>query len=216
MLLMIDNYDSFVFNILHWTSYPADDICVLRNDDPRLARLKPSDVSAVIVSPGPMSPSEAKYSNDIIKNFGEAGIPVLGICLGHQCIGHLYGCKVVRHPQPAHGKQSQVRLKESRLFAELPPTIDVARYHSLHIQTEGFNHDDLKITATMDDGTIMAVEHRDFPIYGVQFHPESVLTGAPGKKILSNFLAISGLNESAQHIQKLSPCARERRGHYAD
>lgn len=215
MLLVIDNYDSFVFNILHWIEYPVSNIKVLRNDDEILKKINPYEVSAVIVSPGPMSPSEAGYTNDIIKNFGEAGIPILGICLGHQCIGHIYGCKVVRHPHPTHGKQSKVSLMNSPLFKGLTQTIDVARYHSLHIQEEGFNHNHLNITATMDDGTIMAIEHRDFPIYGVQFHPESVLTGSPGKKILSNFLIIAELIKVARQGQESHKNACKNRGYYA-
>jgi anthranilate synthase component 2/para-aminobenzoate synthetase component 2 len=191
MLLLIDNYDSFVYNILHWVDHPASDIQVYRNDAPELDELNTSDVSAVIISPGPMSPNEAAYSNKAIRLFGEAGVPVLGICLGHQCIGQVYGCKVERHPSPTHGKESRVRLKDSAIFSDLPETITVGRYHSLHIPLDGFNHDQLKIISSMEDGTVMAVEHRDHPIYGVQFHPESVLTGNHGRSILNNFLSLA-------------------------
>lgn len=193
MLLIIDNYDSFVFNILQWIDYPAHQIKVYRNDDALLKQLKPDDFDAVIISPGPMSPSEAEFSNSAIRLFGEAGVPVLGICLGHQCIAHVYDCRVERHPQPAHGKVGVVALQSSPLFVDLPETISVGRYHSLHVPLSGFNHQSLKIIATLGDGTVMGVEHRHCPIYGVQFHPESILTGEPGKKILSNFLTLAGL-----------------------
>ncbi|KWV84426.1 MULTISPECIES: anthranilate synthase component II [Pseudomonas] len=193
MLLIIDNYDSFVFNILQWLDYPADQIKVLRNDDVSLKQLTVADVEAVIISPGPMSPGEAGYSNEAVRLFGESGIPVLGICLGHQCIGHVYGCVVGRHPRPAHGKEAIVELQRSALFNGLPERITVGRYHSLHVEMHSVDHPQLKVTATLDDGTVMALEHRHYPIYGVQFHPESVLTGAPGKTVLSNFLTIAGL-----------------------
>lgn len=193
MLLIIDNYDSFVFNILQWIDYPANQIKVYRNDNALIKQLKPGDFDAVIISPGPMSPSEAGLSNSAIQLLGEAGVPILGICLGHQCIAHVYDCRVERHPQPAHGKEGIVALQSSPLFVDLPETINVGRYHSLHVPLSDFNHQSLKITATLDDGTVMAVEHRHYPVYGVQFHPESILTGEPGKKILSNFLAIAGL-----------------------
>lgn len=198
MLLIIDNYDSFVFNILQWLDYPADQIKVVRNDDVSLEQLSVADVDAVIISPGPMAPAQAGYSNRAIRRFGEFGVPVLGICLGHQCIGHVYDCVVGRHPRPAHGKEASVVLQRSPLFTGLPERITVGRYHSLHVAPPGTDHPQLKVTATLDDGTVMALEHRHYPIYGVQFHPEPVLTGAPGKTILSNFLTIAGLRPRAQ------------------
>lgn len=193
MLLLIDNYDSFVFNIVHSLDYPLDKISVHRNDDPCLQQLKPENVSAVIISPGPMSPREANFSNTAIRRFGEALVPVLGICLGHQCIAYVHDCAVTRHPQPTHGRDSLVSLQASPLFSGLPSSIRVGRYHSLHVPLAGLNHQQLKVTASLDDGTVMALEHRRLPVYGVQFHPESVLSGAHGRQILSNFLGIAGL-----------------------
>lgn len=195
MLLLIDNYDSFVYNIVHWINYPEEKILVRRNDEIRVREIEDNpDIRAVILSPGPMGPNEAGVSNAVIHKLGSRGVPTLGICLGHQCIGHVYGCRVERHAMPTHGKQSAVQLKPSPLFDGLGDSITVGRYHSLHVSADEFNHDELEITATLDDGTVMALQHKRYPIYGVQFHPESVLTGAPGRAILNNFVKAAGLH----------------------
>lgn len=188
MLLIVDNYDSFVYNVIHWIEYDASKIWVERNDRLRLEDVERRGVRAIILSPGPMGPAESGVSNDIIRTYGPT-IPILGICLGHQCIGHVFGCRVTRHGDPTHGKKSLISLQPSPLYEHLGTKTYAGRYHSLHISRESFAHDQLAVNATLDDGTIMGVEHRKYPIYGVQFHPESVLTGDAGKTLLRNFVS---------------------------
>jgi anthranilate synthase/aminodeoxychorismate synthase-like glutamine amidotransferase len=191
MIILIDNYDSFVYNIIQWIPVPRSNILVCRNDKINIHDIEKNEsIEGIIISPGPMSPAEAGLSNQIIDRLGRRNIPILGICLGHQCIGEVFGCKVARHRTPMHGRQSEIRLNASALFEGLSDSIIVGRYHSLEVQLNEFNHDELKITAYGDDGTVMAIEHRSHPIYGVQFHPESVLTGSAGKRILKNFTDI--------------------------
>ena len=194
MLLLIDNYDSFVYNIYHWIAVPESAIRVVRNDIATAEQLLADNtVTAIILSPGPMGPGEAGVSNDLVRLAAERKIPLLGICLGHQCIGQVFGCQITRHPIPTHGKPSEVTLLRHPLFENLPERISAGRYHSLEISRDKFNHSDLEITAQLDDNTIMGVQHRFSPIYGVQFHPESVLTGEHGRTILNNFARMSGL-----------------------
>ena len=202
MLVIIDNYDSFVYNIVHWIDVPEDYITVIRNDAFSVEDMfRAGDVRGIILSPGPMGPDSAGISNDLIMLAAQTRIPVLGICLGHQSIGHAFGCKIERHPIPTHGKPSEIKLGESEIFAGLPPVIAAGRYHSLCVSEHGFNHYDLKITARLLDGTIMGIEHRSFPIFGVQFHPESILTGEPGRQILRNFAKLAQL-----HIAQSEGC----------
>lgn len=194
MLLLIDNYDSFVYNIYHWIAVPESAIRVVRNDIATAEQLLADNtVTTIILSPGPMGPDEAGISNDLVRLAAERKIPLLGICLGHQCIGQVFGCQITRHPIPTHGKPSEVTLSRHPLFKNLPERISAGRYHSLEINRNGFNDEVLEITARLDDGTIMGVQHRAYPIYGVQFHPESVLTGEHGRTILNNFARLSGL-----------------------
>lgn len=191
MILLIDNYDSFVYNIIHWIPVSSSDILVARNDKINIDEIEHDDrIEGVIISPGPMGPAEAGLSKDVIERLGKRDIPILGICLGHQCIGEVFGCTVARHRTPMHGQQSEVQLQSSRLFDGLSSKITAGRYHSLEVRTENFNHQELKITAYTDEGTVMALQHHRHPIYGVQFHPESVLTGESGRKILENFTGI--------------------------
>jgi anthranilate synthase component 2 len=188
LLLIIDNYDSFVYNIVQTIDYPEEFIKIVRNDQFTLSDIAKWQISHIIISPGPMSPSESGLSNDVIKHYGNK-IPILGICLGHQCIGHSFNCKVDKHPIPTHGRHSTIKLDQSsKLFKNLPQEINVARYHSLFVEQVDFNHEDLLITSNSLDGTIMSIEHKKYPIYGVQFHPESILTGSNGKQILKNFI----------------------------
>lgn len=192
MLLLVDNYDSFVYNILHWIPVDESDIVIRRNDEVAVSDLDvDGSITGVIISPGPMSPGEAGVSNEIIRVLGTRGVTILGICLGHQCIGHVFGCRVERHPQPTHGKKSPINLEPVPLFAGLGRRVEGGRYHSLHVSEQGFNHDELEVTARLDDGTIMGVRHRRLPIHGVQFHPESVLTGEFGKRVLRNFVLLA-------------------------
>ncbi|PWB72940.1 aminodeoxychorismate/anthranilate synthase component II, partial [candidate division GN15 bacterium] len=194
MLLLIDNYDSFVYNIYHWIDLPEDRIRVARNDTTSAEQLLADhSVKAIILSPGPMGPDKAGISNDLVRLAAERSIPLLGICLGFQCVGQVFGCKIAQHPIPTHGKPSEVELSPNPLFDNLPPRITAGRYHSLEVSRDGFNHDDLGIIARLDDSTIMGVQHRKHPIYGLQFHPESVLTGDNGRTILNNFARLSGL-----------------------
>lgn len=193
MLFIIDNYDSFVYNILHCLEYPERHIVVRRNDRFRLDEPERLGARAIVISPGPMSPHESGLSNEVIRRYG-ATTPILGICLGHQCIGQVFGCRVVRHGSPTHGRKSPVRLLRSRLYEGLESQIEAGRYHSLCLSREGFDPRELRVNAELEDGTIMGIEHREYPVYGVQFHPESILTGAPGKRILRNFVSgIAGL-----------------------
>lgn len=187
MLLIVDNYDSFVHNIFHFVDYPASKIIIRRNDKFQLDDIERWCITHIIISPGPMTPKESGLSNDLILKYGKH-IPILGICLGHQCIGHVFNSIVGKHPQPTHGQKSKVYLKESVIFQRLPRVVEAGRYHSLYISRENFNDQDLEVISYLEDGTIMGVQHRRYPIYGIQFHPESILTGENGKVILNNFM----------------------------
>lgn len=162
---------------------------VKRNDKFSLEDIEKWDITHIIISPGPMSPKEAGMSNKVITHFG-GKLPILGICLGHQCIGYVSNCLIGQHPNPTHGNKSEVFLSESKLFNKLPKQIEAGRYHSLYISRQDFNHDEFNITGELKDGTIMAIEHKIKPIFGVQFHPESILTGEYGKQILKNFVTM--------------------------
>lgn len=190
MVLIIDNYDSFVYNILHYMNKPSENFLVLRNDDFTIDSLKAYDIKAIVISPGPMSPNEAGLSNSIIKCFYNR-VPILGICLGHQCIGSVFGCTVEQYYDIKHGEASKINLRNSIIYEGLSSEIVAARYHSLYIASASFNDADLKVNAFLDDGTIMGIEHRKYPVFGVQFHPESILTGVNGARILNNFLNLS-------------------------
>lgn len=187
MLLIIDNYDSFVYNIVQNIDYPCNQIIVERNDKISIEDIRKLQPKAIIISPGPMGTSQAGISKEVIKNF-YTDIPILGICLGHQCIGDVFGYNVEKCDNPIHGKKSPIHLKKSLLFKGLDSTIDAARYHSLYIKKDSDSYSPLKTIAYLDDGMIMGVEHEDYPTYGVQFHPESILSGDNGIKILYNFI----------------------------
>jgi anthranilate synthase/aminodeoxychorismate synthase-like glutamine amidotransferase len=193
-ILIVDNYDSFVYNIVHWLTIPQSRIRVSRNDAISLEEIANSpEIAGIIISPGPMGPADTGISNAMIAALAPTGIPILGICLGHQCIGHVYGARVERHPKPMHGKASLVRLDEyDPLFEGLPIDLLVGRYHSLHVVDKGLEACGLKVTArNLEDGTVMALRHRRWPVFGVQFHPESILTGEAGRRILDNFAALA-------------------------
>lgn len=188
MIVLIDNYDSFTYNLVQYLGEFEQDIRVFRNDaiDPDgVAELAPNHV---VISPGPCTPTEAGQSSAIIAELGKT-TPILGVCLGHQCIGEVYGGKVVRADRIMHGKVSAIRHTDDELFAEVSNPFEATRYHSLIIERESCPRD-LAITAETDTGEIMAVRHRELPVFGVQFHPESILTGH-GKTILRNFLSRS-------------------------
>ena len=186
---MLFRSDSFTYNIFHWLDTSEKNISICRNDEITISKIIEMDVSHIIISPGPMGPNDAGISCEMIRHFKDE-IPILGICLGHQCIAEVFGCKVLKHPKPTHGKKSKVNLKESTIYRSLDKTITAARYHSLHVSKDQFNYNDLKINASLNDGTIMGIEYKTSPVFGLQFHPESILTGYVGRKIMNNFLAI--------------------------
>ena len=188
MLLLIDNYDSFTFNLAQYLGEIGADIEVARNDQIDLKTIEAKQPDHIVISPGPRTPAEAGLSTEIIRRFGPS-IPTLGVCLGHQCIGAAYGGVVERAPHLMHGKPSMIRHDGSDLFRDVPNPFEATRYHSLIVGDEDFPSC-LEKTAWADDGLLMGLRHRQYPIWGLQFHPESILTGE-GKKILRNFLEIS-------------------------
>ncbi len=188
-VLVIDNYDSFVYNLVQYLGELDADPVVHRHDQVTLTELEALAPDAVLVSPGPGRPEDAGVSNDAIRVFGERGVPVLGVCLGHQCIGQLYGGDVVRAPRVMHGKTSTITHDGAGVFAGLPNPITATRYHSLVVERDSVPAA-LMVTAESEDGLVMGLRHRDLPIEGVQFHPESILTES-GHALLGNFLAAS-------------------------
>ena len=186
MIVLIDNYDSFSYNLYQLIGALEPDIRVIRNDALTVAEIEALKPQAIVISPGPGRPAEAGRCIEVIQTLGSR-IPILGVCLGHQAICEAYGASISYAKKLMHGKQSDVRLDPScPLFSGLPEVVPVARYHSL-AALEATMPDCLKITARTEDGEIMAVAHREFPVYGMQFHPESILT-PNGEKMLKNFL----------------------------
>lgn len=191
MLLVIDNYDSFTYNLVQYFGELGAELMVRRNDEitiDEIAALKPE---RICISPGPCTPKEAGISNDVIRTFGEK-TPILGVCLGHQCIGDVFGGEVVRAGRLMHGKTSPILHNGEGVFAGLPNPFEATRYHSLLVRRETFPAA-LQITAETAEKEIMGLRHREFPIHGVQFHPESILT-MEGKKLLQNFLNLGSKN----------------------
>ena len=185
MLLMIDNYDSFTYNLYQYLSELGAEVEVARNDKISLEEIKEISPEGIIISPGPSTPLEAGISNDVIRRFGPI-IPILGVCLGHQCIGYVYGAKVGRAGEIRHGKTSMVSHQGAGVLVGLPNPFQAIRYHSLVVYPETIP-DTLEVTAQTDNGLIMGLRHKEFPVEGVQFHPESILT-PDGKHLLQNFL----------------------------
>jgi anthranilate synthase/aminodeoxychorismate synthase-like glutamine amidotransferase len=186
MLLLIDNYDSFTYNLAQYFGELGCDHLVKRNDEVSLDEISVLAPERICISPGPCTPREAGISKDIILRFG-AKIPILGVCLGHQCIAEAYGGKIVRAAGLVHGKSSTIRHNGKGLFFDLPTPFDAGRYHSLVVERSSLPGC-LEIVAESEDGEIMALHHREFPVHGIQFHPESVLT-RDGKQILARFLS---------------------------
>jgi anthranilate synthase component 2 len=185
MLLLIDNYDSFTYNLFQYLSELGQEVLVARNDKITIEEIERLSPERIVVSPGPSTPLRAGISNDVIRHFGPK-LPLLGVCLGHQCIGHVYGGTVGRAKAVMHGKSSLVRHKDEGVLAGLANPFSAIRYHSLAVSPEGLP-DCLEVTAWTDDGTIMGLRHRQHPVEGVQFHPESFMTSV-GKDLLRNFL----------------------------
>jgi anthranilate synthase/aminodeoxychorismate synthase-like glutamine amidotransferase len=188
-VLVIDNYDSFVYNLVQYLGELGAEPLVHRHDALSLDELAALEPDAVLISPGPGTPDDAGLSNEVIEHFA-GQVPVLGVCLGHQCIGQLYGGTVVRAPEIMHGKTSLIRHEEAGVFAGLPSPLEATRYHSLVVRRDDLP-DVLEITAETDDGTIMGLRHQELDVEGVQFHPESILT-AKGHDLLRTFLSRTG------------------------
>ena len=187
MVLVIDNYDSFTYNIVQYLGEMKAVLQVHRNDQITIEQIRELKPDRILISPGPCSPREAGLSNEIIRTFSNT-IPTLGVCLGHQCIGHVFGGNVIVNYRMMHGKTSQIRHDGKYLFAGLPNPFAATRYHSLVIERSSMP-ECLEITAETEEGEVMGVRHRHLPVWGVQFHPESILTES-GRLILENFLKL--------------------------
>ena len=193
-VLVIDNYDSFVYNLVQYLGELGTEPLVHRHDELPVADLEALEPDAVLISPGPGTPDDAGVSNEVISTFA-GRVPVLGVCLGHQCIGQVYGGEVVRAPQVMHGKTSLIRHHGTGVFAGLPEPLEATRYHSLVVDRASLPSC-LEVTAETDDGVVMGLRHRELAVEGVQFHPESILT-VGGHDLLRNFLAQVGAPASA-------------------
>ncbi len=198
-VVVIDNYDSFVYNLVQYLGELGADPAVYRPDEISLEAIEDLGPDALVISPGPGRPEDAKLSNAVIERFacaraalgaGGTGVPILGVCLGHQCIGQVYGGNVVRAPAVVHGKTSLIHHGGQGVLAGLPDPFEATRYHSLLVDRDSLPAQ-LEVTAETDDGLIMGLRHQELAVEGVQFHPESILT-AEGRKLLANFLAQAG------------------------
>lgn len=187
MILFIDNYDSFVHNLARYVTQLDYATKVVRNDDITIEEITTLNPDKIVISPGPCDPLKAGISLEIVINFGQT-IPIFGVCLGHQVIGQAYGAQIIRAKKPMHGKASLIQHNGHYIFSGLTSPLKVGRYHSLVVSKDCFP-DILEVLAESDDGEIMALRHKFFPVYGVQFHPESVMT-EKGYELLTNFLTI--------------------------
>ncbi len=188
-VLMIDNYDSFTYNIVQYLYELGADVIVKRNDEIKVEEIeKIENLESIVISPGPCTPKEAGISVEVINRYKDK-LPILGVCLGHQSIGAAFGAEIVKAKCLMHGKTSEIYHNEKELFEGIPSPFKAVRYHSLVIDEKTLP-EDIEITARSDDGEIMAIRHKNYPIWGVQFHPESVLTEY-GKKLLENFLKLA-------------------------
>ncbi len=188
MILVIDNYDSFTYNLVQYLGELGARVEVLRNDEATAEAVRGRDPQGIVVSPGPCTPREAGESCNVIEEMYR-DVPILGVCLGHQCLGAVLGGKVVRAPVLMHGKTSRIEHDGSGVFEGLPSPFTATRYHSLILEEDSLPAS-LRITARSEDGIVMGVQHTEAPLYGVQFHPESILTGE-GKRLLGNFLKVT-------------------------
>ena len=188
MLLLIDNYDSFTYNLFQYLSELGEKVRVVRNDKITIKEIERMNPKRIVISPGPSTPLNAGISNDVIRHFGDR-LPILGVCLGHQCIGYSYGGAFGSAPEIMHGKSSPIYHNDSGVFKGLPNPFPAIRYHSLMVTRQDLP-DCLEITAWTGNNTIMGISHRQHPVEGVQFHPESFMTPA-GKDVLRNFLQLN-------------------------
>jgi anthranilate synthase/aminodeoxychorismate synthase-like glutamine amidotransferase len=188
MILVLDNYDSFTYNLVQYLGELGANLVVKRNDEISLDEIRALKPERILVSPGPCSPRESGLSNEVIRTFSSEGVPIFGVCLGHQCIGYTFGADVVVNYRMMHGKTSLIKHNGKDLFAGMPNPFSATRYHSLVIRRDTMP-DVLEITAETDESEIMGVKHKTLPVWGVQFHPESILT-ENGRQILKNFLKL--------------------------
>ena len=189
MILLIDNYDSFTYNLVHYVEELGHDVQVYRNDKISLKKIAKLNPKKIIISPGPCTPNEAGICLDLVKRFYDK-MPILGVCLGHQSIGQAFGAKIIKASKIMHGKTSKVSNLGSKIFKGLPASFEATRYHSLVIKNGTLPKNFKVISETIDDkkNVIMGIEHENYPCYGVQFHPESIASVPFGKKIMKNFL----------------------------
>jgi anthranilate synthase component 2 len=202
MLILIDNYDSFTYNLVHFLGELGATCEVIRNDKISAEEVMKKKPKAIVLSPGPCTPNEAGVCLDLIAKAG-GKLPLLGVCLGHQAIGQVYGGKVIRAPEPLHGKLSTIRHQDKGVFKDLPEKFDVTRYHSLIVERNSLP-DDLEVTAETPDGLIMGLQHKTHPVHGVQFHPESIAS-QQGHALLANFLQLAGMSPKRRN----APAARD-------
>ena len=188
MILLIDNYDSFVYNLARYFEQIGRNVKVMRNDELSLSDIADLKPEALVISPGPCNPGKAGISIDVVRKFG-GSVPLLGVCLGHQCIGEAFGGEIVRASEPMHGRTSQIKHNESGIFAGIPNPFTATRYHSLIVDPATLP-DCFEITAHTEDEVIMGISHKAQPVIGLQFHPESILT-EHGYDLLKNFLKIA-------------------------
>lgn len=185
MILFIDNYDSFTYNLVDYFGQYQPDLIIRRNDKMTLDEIESLNPDGIVLSPGPGNPDDAGICNDVIRKFYKT-TAIFGVCLGHQCIGAVFGAKIIRAPEPIHGKIAEIHHHNAEIFRTLPATFEATRYHSLIIEKESIP-DELEITAETKDGLIMGIRHKKYSVSGVQFHPESILT-TEGKTIIKNWL----------------------------
>jgi len=188
MILVIDNYDSFTYNLVQYIGEVSSDIKVVRNDEISVSAMAELNVSHIVISPGPGRPSDAGISLDVVKAFHDQ-IPILGVCLGHQAIGEAFGGTITYAKEIMHGKVSPIYHKAEGIYEGIESPFNATRYHSLIIDKKKFPRKELAITSKLKDGTIMGVQHKKFPVIGIQFHPESILTDH-GKQLIKNFLTV--------------------------
>jgi anthranilate synthase/aminodeoxychorismate synthase-like glutamine amidotransferase len=191
MILLIDNYDSFTYNLFQYFCELGEDVTVARNDKITIEEIENLKPHQIVISPGPSDPIHAGISNAVVRHFSSR-MPILGVCLGHQCIGYSFGGSIVRAGQIMHGKSSKIHHSNSGIFTGLPNPISAIRYHSLVVKRDELP-DCLEVTAWTDDGTIMGIRHKEYAVEGVQFHPESFMTQS-GKTLLNNFLRFPYVN----------------------
>lgn len=187
MILLIDNYDSFTYNLYQYLSELQTEVVVHRNDQVTIEQIEELNPDRIVISPGPCGPAQAGVSNDVIRHFGPRK-PLLGVCLGHQCIGYTFGGRVIRADKVMHGKTSLIHHDGAGVLNDLPSPFEAIRYHSLIVERDSLPAS-LEVTGQTSDGKIMAMRHREYPIEGVQFHPESIMTEV-GKDLLRNFLEV--------------------------